>query len=467
MKDSTKKAVDKAIDNYRDDMTDAATAVAIEAHISGDIAAHAAMGIPIGKMEVQKEALLFGRKYKKLLKETGGTIIQGKRIDWLASHTEDTRKAVYETIRAGLIEGKPVADIGGKLSVPGTVAHDLEKLVIRDAKYKYVRIARTETAAIQNQGTLNRFKKNKITHVEVIDGTDFDEACAEANGQIWTVEYASTHELEHPNCTRSFSPVIPDDWVAPEEVEKKPKVTKKPAVRVPTKPAKPKVVMEPDESDLWGLPPEDFKIDLSPVVERNIEPDLGVAFKKIDKIKADSEISAHTTELMKKNPKAWSETLFEISDYVEEGYVDINKALRSDFAGLSKGDKLLMNARIQKIDDFLKNAPKVKGKVYRGASFDNKKDFDDFIKAFDNSDSTLMESFTSTSADLDVASAFAEGEGGYSVIFNMDVNNGVFVNGFSMLEEAEVLIKHHTRFSVQSIERKAERYYIINLREMA
>lgn len=254
MKDSTKKAVDKAIDDYRGDMVDAATDVAIEAHISGDIAAHAAMGIPVGRMEVQKEALLFGRKYKKLLKETGGTIIRGKRIDWLASHTEDTRKAVYETIRSGLIEGKPVADIGGKLGVPGTVAHDLEKLIIRDAKYKYVRIARTETAAIQNQGTLNRFKKNKITHVEVIDGTDFDEACAEANGQTWTVEYASSHELEHPNCTRSFSPVVPDDWIAPDEAEpvKKPKITKKTAPPKPgtLKPATPKAEISEIADDL-------------------------------------------------------------------------------------------------------------------------------------------------------------------------------------------------------------------------
>lgn len=260
MKDSTKKAVDKAIDNYRNDMADAATTVAIEAHISGDIAAHAAMGIPIGKMEVQKEALLFGRKYKKLLKETGGTVIQGKRIDWLASHTEDTRKAVYETIRTGLIEGKPVADIGGKLGVPGTVAHDLEKLVIRDAKYKYVRIARTETAAIQNRGTLNRFKKSKITQVEVIDGTDFDEACAEANGQIWTTEYAASHELEHPNCTRSFSPVIPDDWEVPDEAEpvKKPKITTEPVVptklKVPSKP----LIKKPSENALYDMDVKDF-----------------------------------------------------------------------------------------------------------------------------------------------------------------------------------------------------------------
>lgn len=216
MKDSTKIAVDKAIDSYREGMVGAAADNAIRAHISGDIAAHTAMHIPIGNIEVQREALIFGRKYKKLLKETGGTIIQGKRVDWLANHTEETRKAVYETIRQGLIEGKPVASIGGKSSVPGTVAHDLEKLAIRDSKYKYVRIARTETASIQNQGSLNRFKKNRITHVLVSDGHDFDEACAEADGQIWTIEYASTHELEHPNCTRSFSPIIPDDWEPPE-----------------------------------------------------------------------------------------------------------------------------------------------------------------------------------------------------------------------------------------------------------
>ena len=124
---------------------------------------------------------------------------------------------MYDIVEKGLQEGKPVADIGGKRGVKGTIADDLKQLGIRDKDYEYVRIARTETARIQNQGTLNRYGKNNITHVNVIDGDEFDDRCAAANGQVWTVEFAASHELEHPNCTRAFSPVITDYWEPPEQ----------------------------------------------------------------------------------------------------------------------------------------------------------------------------------------------------------------------------------------------------------
>lgn len=237
MKKNTKAAVDKAIENYRQSLISSATANAVKAHADGDVLAHQMLRIPVGKNVIQAEALVFGKTYKKLLTETGGTIIKGQRIDWLAEHVEETRGEVYEIIKKGLEEGKPVASIGGKHSVKGTVAHDLEKLAIRDRKFKYVRIARTETASIQNKAALSRFTKNRITHVDVVDGTDFDEACREANGQRWTVEYAQTHELEHPNCTRTFTPVITDDWEAEsEEVlgPKKAKPSKLSKIKAPT-----------------------------------------------------------------------------------------------------------------------------------------------------------------------------------------------------------------------------------------
>jgi len=226
MKKATEEAVNKALENYKQSLISSATVNAIKAHVDGDILAHRMLHIPIGKNEVQAEALIFGRKYKKLLKETGGTVIRGQRIDWLANQMEETRAEVHDIIEQGLTEGKPVASIGGKHSVPGTVAHDLEKLAIRTKKFEYVRIARTETATIQNQATLNRFHKNDIAQVRVVDGVDFDAPCREANGQIWSVDYAKSHELEHPNCTRTFAPIIPDDWVSPGEEEYAPVVKK-------------------------------------------------------------------------------------------------------------------------------------------------------------------------------------------------------------------------------------------------
>jgi len=215
MKPDTRKAIDLAIDDYNEDIITALTGVVVTAHVAGDLIAHKDLGLPVIELRVQESALEFGKEYSKLLRDEGASIIQGKKIPWLAEHTEHTRQQVYDIVETGLKEGKPVASIGGKTGVPGTVADDLKQLAIRDKDYEFVRIARTETARIQNQGTLNRYAENDITHVDVHDGLDFDEACRAANGQVWTVEYAKSHELEHPNCTRSFSPVIPDNWEPP------------------------------------------------------------------------------------------------------------------------------------------------------------------------------------------------------------------------------------------------------------
>ena len=214
MKRSTKAGIDMALDDYEDGMIEAATGIAVKAHIAGDMRAFGQLKIPIAKNIVQQEALEFGKGYRALLKKKGASVIQGKEIPWLAEQTKSTRDSVFQVIQNGLKEGKPVADIGGKRGVPGTIANDLKELVIREKDYEYVRIARTETARIQNQGTLNRYDKNGITHVNVIDGDGCDE-CIAANGQVWTVAYSQTHELEHPNCVRAFSAVIPDDWEPP------------------------------------------------------------------------------------------------------------------------------------------------------------------------------------------------------------------------------------------------------------
>lgn len=201
--DATTEAIDNSITAYTTGLIAASTNTAIRAHIIGDVLAHNALGLPVANAVVQNEALLYGETYRKLLVEKGASIIQGKEIPWLAEQTASTRSSIFQIIESGIEEGKPVA-------------HDLEEYAIRSKNFEYVRIARTETARIQNQGTLNRFGKSNITHVEVLDGDDFDDACAAANLSIWTVEYAAAHELEHPNCTRSFSPIITEDWTPPE-----------------------------------------------------------------------------------------------------------------------------------------------------------------------------------------------------------------------------------------------------------
>jgi len=73
-------------------------------------------------------------------------------------------------------------------------------------------IARTELGEAQNNATVARYKDAGVGLVEILDNgsTDDDEECKQANGEIWTLEYFSSHTLEHPNCTRAAAPYFGD-----------------------------------------------------------------------------------------------------------------------------------------------------------------------------------------------------------------------------------------------------------------
>ena len=68
-------------------------------------------------------------------------------------------------------------------------------------------ILRTHVASILNAGHLNKAIEMGSRAVRVFDGGpgDVDEPCKRANRQTWSLAYAATHMLEHPNCRRSFA----------------------------------------------------------------------------------------------------------------------------------------------------------------------------------------------------------------------------------------------------------------------
>jgi hypothetical protein len=70
-------------------------------------------------------------------------------------------------------------------------------------------IARTETAFAYNTGSLGHAQVRGASKVKVFDG-DHDEECTEADGQVWTIGYAMSNLIQHPNCVRSFSPDFSD-----------------------------------------------------------------------------------------------------------------------------------------------------------------------------------------------------------------------------------------------------------------
>lgn len=70
------------------------------------------------------------------------------------------------------------------------------------------RIARTESAFAYNDAAVESYRELGVEKVEAIDG-DFDEECAERNGQVFTVDEAAEIE-DHPNGTLDWIPLIDD-----------------------------------------------------------------------------------------------------------------------------------------------------------------------------------------------------------------------------------------------------------------
>lgn len=71
-------------------------------------------------------------------------------------------------------------------------------------------ISRSETGFAWNHAGIMTAKTGGAKGVKVFDG-DYDGACASANGQNWTFEYALEHLLQHPRCVRSFGPMPNDE----------------------------------------------------------------------------------------------------------------------------------------------------------------------------------------------------------------------------------------------------------------
>lgn len=75
-------------------------------------------------------------------------------------------------------------------------------------------IAEIEYRTIENITRVEAGKGSDVVGgVLVSDGTDHDSFCFEANGQVWSLDFAGANILQHPNCVRQFT------FMSVEEVE--------------------------------------------------------------------------------------------------------------------------------------------------------------------------------------------------------------------------------------------------------
>jgi len=131
----------------------------------------------------------------------------------------DTANSLRDHISRCLNLGLPVEQIaygappgperpwrpGGK-AIPG-----IASMVEETYRNRALTIARTETAMAFNIAAYRRFSRAGVKRVKVLDdhGPGSCEVCAEAHGQIWSMEEALRRPIEHPNCRRAFAPIIP------------------------------------------------------------------------------------------------------------------------------------------------------------------------------------------------------------------------------------------------------------------
>jgi hypothetical protein len=214
MKTKTQRALDAALDKRQKRITDILVKDSILSYKEGDLAAYKKLNIESSFKQVHKAALVYVKEYGELLTKEGASMIQDAtppysytKIPWLKDNSTRARKQVVDVLEAGLKEGKPVASIGGKHVVEGTIAHDLQELIVRGKEYENVRIARTEIARIQMEASKRRYIVNGIDEIDRLCGPDPCDACAELCGKRFKTNVAPG--LLHPDCTCVNNPVIP------------------------------------------------------------------------------------------------------------------------------------------------------------------------------------------------------------------------------------------------------------------
>lgn len=147
-----------------------------------------------GEKEAQKLDSVFSEKDP--FTQRHFTSYLGKRISQLS---DTSREWVTEQIHTAIDAGKSVAQLADTILSSGAFSPARAQM-----------IARTEVATAYNVGSLTAFRQAGHDEVDVSDG-DGDEACADADGQVWTIEEALAEPLEHPGCVRSFSAHLEDD----------------------------------------------------------------------------------------------------------------------------------------------------------------------------------------------------------------------------------------------------------------
>jgi hypothetical protein len=189
--------------------------------ISADELQRRAAAFPWHEWSEEKLKPGFEQLYTDLVVRTGTTAAKALGGKWTNGVPFASRfMTTYVGERIVQLEETTKADVS-KLIVrvldeaEGLSTQELADLIgesVRDKfadyqQYRALRIARTEPSIAFNHGAVLGAAQTGVEQFLVHDGEDSDEACKQANGQIWSTQQCLDNPIEHPNCERAFSPV--------------------------------------------------------------------------------------------------------------------------------------------------------------------------------------------------------------------------------------------------------------------
>lgn len=126
---------------------------------------------------------------------------------------ETTRSAIAEVVDEGVRRGYTIQQIANGFADENFKG--IQGVFDAATSVRAETIARSETAMLYNAAAGASYRAAGVEKVQVFDGTG-DAGCADAAGQVWTLDYADGNPIEHPNCVRAFAPVAPatnpDAW---------------------------------------------------------------------------------------------------------------------------------------------------------------------------------------------------------------------------------------------------------------
>jgi HK97 family phage portal protein len=153
-----------------------------------------------GIESVMRLGVMLDEPMEREILELGGT----RR--GLIDMTQETRDAMFKALADARADGLGVDATARRLR-DGIAAGPWPDVQTRASV-----IARTETKHAQNASSMEAYQRAEhVTGIQVFDAQlgDTDAPCMAINGKVVSKQEAGSIEmLEHPNCTRSFAPVV-------------------------------------------------------------------------------------------------------------------------------------------------------------------------------------------------------------------------------------------------------------------